>query len=71
KQYQTKSLQSFVSRTFEVLAERMSNKSCDTFFGHTSCHKVVNFVSPEDVLGKIVNVKITESKSNTLFGIIC
>jgi tRNA-2-methylthio-N6-dimethylallyladenosine synthase len=71
KQYQTKSLQSFVSRTFEVLAERMSNKSYDTFFGHTSCHKVVNFVSPEDVLGKIVNVKITESKSNTLFGIIC
>ena len=71
KYNQSKSLQSFVNRTVEVLGEKMSNRSTDNFFGHTSCHKVVNFVGSEDVLGKIVNVRITESKSNTLFGIVC
>ena len=71
KHHQSKSLQTFVNRTVEVLVEKMSNRSADNFFGHTSCHKVVNFVGSEDVLGKIVNVKITESKSNTLFGIVC
>lgn len=71
KQNQKKSLESFVARTTDVLAERMSNRASDNFFGHTSCHKIVNFISSADVLGKIVNVKITESKSNTLFGIIC
>lgn len=71
KYFQTNSLQSFVNRSVEVLAEKMSTKSLNNYFGHTGCHKVVNFISSENVLGKIVNVKITESKSNTLFGIVC
>ena len=71
KRNQTKSLKSFENSTVKVLAERKSNKPADNFFGHTTCHKIVNFVSSKDVLGKIVDVKITEAKSNTLFGIIC
>jgi len=71
KHNQIKSLQSFVDQTVGVLAEKMSSKSSEHFSGHTTCHKVVNFISNRDVLGKIVNVKITESKSNSLFGIIC
>lgn len=71
KRNQTKSLKSFVGKTVKVLAERKSIKSDEEFFGHTTCHKVVNFVSSKDILGKIVDVYVTESKSNTLFGIMC
>jgi tRNA A37 methylthiotransferase MiaB len=36
--------------------------------GHTTTHKVVNFEGGREFLGQIVDVKITECKSNTLFG---
>ncbi len=71
KRNQTESLQTFVNQTVKVLAEKSSSKSAIVFSGHTSCHKVVNFTSPENVLGEIVDVRITESKANTLFGVIC
>jgi tRNA-2-methylthio-N6-dimethylallyladenosine synthase len=71
KRNQTKSLQTFFGQTVEVLTEKKSSKSANDFSGHTSCHKVVNFTSPRDVSGEIVNVKITESKTNTLYGVIC
>jgi len=32
---------------------------------------VVNFEGAKDLLGKIVKVKILESKANTLYGKIC
>ncbi|HEX8637137.1 MAG TPA: tRNA (N6-isopentenyl adenosine(37)-C2)-methylthiotransferase MiaB, partial [Pyrinomonadaceae bacterium] len=83
---QAKSLRSCLNRVYEVLAEKQSNrkdkkdadaengdtsKTNTSFSGHTTCHKVVNFESSNDVLGKIVKVKITESKTNTLYGEIC
>lgn len=80
---QTKSLQSCINQAFDVLAEKKSNKNDksiekgniekahDHFSGHTTCHKVVNFESSNDILGKIVKVKITKSKTNTLYGEIC
>lgn len=46
-------------------------KTDGNFSGHTTCHKVVNFESSNDVLGEIVKVKITKSKTNTLYGEIC
>ena len=46
-------------------------KASGNFSGHTTCHKVVNFESPDDVLGRIVKVKITKGKTNTLYGEIC
>ena len=63
-------LAAYVNKTLEVLVERQSNKNEGEFAGHTTCHKVVNFKGDLDLLGKIINVKITESKSNTLYGVV-
>jgi tRNA-2-methylthio-N6-dimethylallyladenosine synthase len=68
KQSQFNSLQKELNRTVKVLAEGFSNRTQDILSGHTETHKVVNFEAPKDCLGQIVEVEITECKSNTLFG---
>ncbi len=65
---QTSYLQRYLGREVSVLAEKVSSKSLDHLTGHSTCHRVVNFAAGGDMLGKIVNVKITEVKSNSLFG---
>ncbi|MCD9188052.1 MAG: tRNA (N6-isopentenyl adenosine(37)-C2)-methylthiotransferase MiaB [Pyrinomonadaceae bacterium] len=62
------SLNKCVGKILEVLVEKESVKISSELSGHSTCHKVVNFSGDKELLGKIVNVKITESKSNTLFG---
>ncbi|CAN5405212.1 tRNA (N6-isopentenyl adenosine(37)-C2)-methylthiotransferase MiaB [soil metagenome] len=62
--------QNYVGRTVEVLAEKMSNRNDLQVSGHSTCHKVINFAGTSEMLGKIVKIKITEVKSNSLFGII-
>ncbi len=61
----------YLGRTLEVLAEKISPKYPDQITGHSTCQMVVNFEGAADFLGKIVKVKITESKVNTLYGKIC
>lgn len=68
---QQKALQAHLNQTVEVLAEKISSKNLDSITGHTSSHKIVNFNGTEDFLGGILNVKITECKTNTLFGEVC
>ncbi len=68
KHFQQKSLQALLNQRLEVLAERFSGKTSTHLTGHTTCHKVVNFKGADEDLGKILNVKITECKTNTLFG---
>ena len=71
RKHQADIFREYVSREVEVLVEKHSNrKELDEneFSGHSTCHKVVNFAGAENLLGKIVKVKITEAKSNTLFG---
>lgn len=65
-----KKLADYVDTTVEVLAERQSAKHTDEWTGHSTCHKVVNFKGEANLLGKVVNVKITESKLNSLNGVI-
>ncbi len=65
---QSISLQSELNKTHKVLAEGFSTKSDNILNGHTTCHKIVNFEANQNFLGQIVNVKITECKTNTLFG---
>jgi tRNA-2-methylthio-N6-dimethylallyladenosine synthase len=65
---QTSYLQRYMGREVSVLAEKVSPKSTVHLTGHSTCHRVVNFAAGGDMLGKIVNVKITEVKSNSLFG---
>jgi tRNA-2-methylthio-N6-dimethylallyladenosine synthase len=68
KQSQLKSLQKEFNKTLKVLAEGFSNRTESVLNGHTSSHKVVNFEAGRESLGQIVDVLITECKSNTLFG---
>jgi tRNA-2-methylthio-N6-dimethylallyladenosine synthase len=68
KLIQQEIFKSYINRTISVLVEKISIKDSSQFSGHSTCHKVVNFKGSNDFLGKIVNVKITEAKVNTLFG---
>ncbi|HMS43244.1 MAG TPA: tRNA (N6-isopentenyl adenosine(37)-C2)-methylthiotransferase MiaB [Pyrinomonadaceae bacterium] len=68
RKHQTDIFRNYVGREVDVLAEKHSNRNKDEISGHSTCHKVVNFVGNESFLGKIVKVKITEAKTNTLFG---
>ena len=68
KQSQFNSLQNELNKTLKVLAEGFSNRTESVLNGHTTSHKVVNFEAGREFLGQIVDVRITECKSNTLFG---
>jgi tRNA-2-methylthio-N6-dimethylallyladenosine synthase len=68
KHSQFNSLQKELNKTLKVLAEGFSNRTANVLNGHTATHKVVNFEAGEEFLGQIVDVRITECKSNTLFG---
>lgn len=68
KQSQFNSLQKEYGKTVKVLAEGFSNRAEAVLNGHTASHKVVNFEAGREFLGQIVDVRITECKSNTLFG---
>lgn len=71
KRHQYNGLQAYLNKTVDVLVERISTRDSGEFSGHTPCHKVVNFPATEDVLGKIVKVKILQAKAFTLYGKIC
>jgi len=58
----------FLGRTVEVLVEGTSSRSPSDYTGHTRSHHVVNFPAAAEALGKLVNVKITEVKSHSLYG---
>ena len=60
----------YVGRKLSVLAERQSSRSNADLVGHSTCHKVVNFPGSIGIEGKIVDVVITEAKTNSLYGII-
>ncbi|MEZ5425549.1 MAG: tRNA (N6-isopentenyl adenosine(37)-C2)-methylthiotransferase MiaB [Pyrinomonadaceae bacterium] len=68
---QHKALESYPGRTLSVLAEGASARNPTELTGHSTCHKVVNFKGEKDLPGKIVDVKITEAKSFTLYGEVC
>ena len=71
KRIQAKRLQRYLNQTLKVLAEGVSSRTESGLTGHSTCHKVVNFRGPTDLLGKIVNVRITDIKTNSLFGEVC
>jgi len=66
--HQRKVFQNYLGRTVEVLAEKSSARHPGQISGHSTCQMVVNFAGAADLIGKIVKVKITESKANTLYG---
>lgn len=52
----------------KVLIEGVSKKNNEELTGRTENFKVVNFVANKRLIGQIVNVKITECKTNSLRG---
>lgn len=57
-----------VGKCFEVLVEGFSKRSKEQFFGRTSQNKVVIFPRKDQQIGKLINIKITNASSATLFG---
>ena len=58
----------YIGRTLSVLAERRSSRSESDLTGHSTCHKVVNFAGKESLEGEIIDVLITATKTNSLYG---
>lgn len=58
----------YEGKIYEVLTEGKSKNDEKTLTGRTRGGKLVNFIGNEDSIGKLVNVKITEAKSFSLFG---
>ncbi|MCZ2389586.1 MAG: tRNA (N6-isopentenyl adenosine(37)-C2)-methylthiotransferase MiaB [Acidobacteria bacterium] len=68
KACQNKRLERYHQASLEVLAEGTSARTENGITGHSTCHKVVNFVGDRSLLGSIVNVKVTQVKANSMFG---
>lgn len=68
RRIQSENLPRYVGRELGVLVEKPAVKSDADLSGHSTCHRVVNFRGEKELLGKIVNVKINEVKSNSLYG---
>jgi len=71
KEVQNRRLRRYIGRALSVLPERESTKSSYDISGHSTCHKVVNFRGTRDMIGSIRDVRITEIKSNSLYGEVC
>jgi tRNA-2-methylthio-N6-dimethylallyladenosine synthase len=58
----------YLGRTVEVLVEGQSARSTQDYVGHTRCNKIVNFPASDQLLGQLVNVKVTAVKHHSLYG---
>ena len=65
--YSLVSNKKMLNKEFKVLVEGVSNKE-SMMFGYTETNKLVNFKGTNDLIGKIVNVKILDAKSFSLDG---
>src|SRR5204862_3383120 len=70
KRVQDQRSRRYLNVVLKVLVEAKSSRF-NGFTGHSACHKVVNFSGDSELLGKIVDVRITEIKANSLFGEDC
>ncbi len=68
KSSQNQRLARYLGREVSVLVENSSTRTENGLTGHSTCHKIVNFVGSSDLLGHVVSVKINEIKTNSLFG---
>jgi tRNA-2-methylthio-N6-dimethylallyladenosine synthase len=68
KRIQIRRYNRYLNRIVEVLVEGESTRSPHDYSGHTRCNKVVNFPMVAGSVGKLVNVRITDIKQNSLYG---
>ena len=62
--------QNYIGKTVKVLVEGESKKNKDMYYGRTSTHKIVLFPKENNtnLKGKFVDIKITNTKTWTLYG---
>lgn len=65
---QNERLERYLGRTLGVLVEKPAARHDQQISGHSTCHKVVNFDGPRELIGQIAKVRITEVRSNSLLG---
>ncbi len=66
--YANKNNQKLKNKVEEVLILGVSEKSHTKVYGYTKTMKLVNVSGPKSIIGKIVNVKITDTKSFSIDG---
>ncbi len=66
--YSNLSNQKLLNKVVPVLILGDSEKDSNKVYGYTDTMKLVNVDGPKDIIGEIVNVKITEAKSFSLDG---
>ena len=66
--YSLESNQKLVGKVVDVLVNGISEKDSSKVYGYTETMKLVNIVGGNDLIGKIVPVKITVAKSFSLDG---
>ena len=59
---------SMVGKTFEVLVDGVSKTDKEMYSGYTEENKLVHFKGCEQLIGKIIKVKITESHTYSMIG---
>ena len=65
--YFLESNKKLVGKVVKVLVEGKSNKE-DNLFGYTEGNKLINFKGNKDLIGKIIDVKVTAAKTWSLDG---
>jgi tRNA-2-methylthio-N6-dimethylallyladenosine synthase len=60
--------QSYVGSNISVLVEGKSSRSALAMTGHSSCQKVINFPGSGNLAGRIVKIRVTEVRPNSLYG---
>ena len=60
--------QKYIGNSEKVLVEGINEKDSSKLFGYTETMKLVNFEGTEDLIGKIIDVEITDAKSFSLDG---
>jgi tRNA-2-methylthio-N6-dimethylallyladenosine synthase len=59
-----------VGKTEQVIAEGVSRKCAEELYGRTENNRIVNFRADPDLIGSVVAVRITETSTNTLRGML-
>ena len=66
--YSLEANQKYVNKVVPVLIQGISEKDDTKMYGYTDTMKLVNVVGNKNLIGQIVNVKITDAKSFSLDG---
>ena len=68
--YSLENNKKYLDKVVKVLVTGPSDKGEDKVCGYTDTMKLVNIVGPQNLIGQIVNVKITDAKSFSLDGVV-